>query len=241
MRKVVLVRVAPEIDFPVHVEQVALDQQTVLGHVRHQAVRHVVVRDDAIDVDRQLRIAELQVIVDGARLDWPRVAAQRIGKRLDAPPREILEPADVARLRDDREAFGDRRAQPTRVIEVMVRDDGFGDGLARHRAARFGDQRRRPRAVRRHLEQSQVILELEQYRIGAAVARQQPNARRDCGRIDGIGLHGLRCGAHRCRRRKIADVAVEHVAVDMQAQLHVVLEIRHVLKLIGTHTPSTGS
>ena len=118
------------------------------------------------------------MVVDGLELQRLRVRAERIGRDRALAQRDLAEQPFGSLVRDDRQPFGHRLADAAGVIEVVVRDHELGQRLAGTVARARSISALVQRLARRRFEHRQVIGELEQDRVGAAVAVQQPDALR---------------------------------------------------------------
>ena len=83
-----------------------------------------------IEVDLHRRVLQLQVIVDRPELQRLRRRAERIRRDRALAQRDLAEQPFRSLVRDDRQPFGHRLADAARVIEVVVRDDEFGQRFA---------------------------------------------------------------------------------------------------------------
>ena len=91
------------------------------------------------------------------------------------PRDEILEELLVAAKGDDRQTFSDRDAQPARMVEMVMGDDRVRQRLRTERP-RLVDDRLRSGLVHRHLEQREMVVELEHDAAMIARTGKPPDA-----------------------------------------------------------------
>ena len=90
----------------------------------------------------------------------------------------VLKVLRAGLVRDDRQAFGNRRADAARMIEVVVAVDDVRQRLVRLDLSRLGDDGQRSSVVLRRLDQRHVVRELDEHAV-MAPAGEPPDARRD--------------------------------------------------------------
>ena len=125
-------------------------------------------------------------------------------------------------VRDDRQPLGDRLPDAAGVIEVVMRYDQLGQRLAGHGRACAFDQRLGPRLARRRLEHRQVIGKLEEDRVRAAGAVQQPDAlaRRASPRRQALAALGAAADRTSAGAARSSIGSSTAVPVDVQLVLH---------------------
>ena len=139
------------------------------------------------------------------------VLLRRIGGERVRQAERLLEIRLVDLMGEDRRAFGDRRAQAARMIDVAVRVDDVRDRLVGDQLLRFRQHREAARLALAQLDHRDVILEVD--RESAVAAGDEIHAVAE--------LFGRR-GARRCRgRRAGAAASLRRLNRDGRVRLHV--------------------
>ena len=107
----------------VGVVEVGLHQDPVARHVGEQVRPLARVVEQVIELHLHRRVLERQLSSTSSNFGGLRVLRQRVGHDGVRARHQILEERLVAAVRDDRQPFGHRDAQPARVIEMVMRHD----------------------------------------------------------------------------------------------------------------------
>ena len=228
------------VDRRARAERVDFDEDAIARQVGHQHRVGMRITLDVIQHHGHGVILVLALGVDGLDDQALFFLGQRVGLQRVRPLCHRLNPGAVAALRDHGHTLGDRRAQPRRVIEMMVRGHQLLERLARHGFLRLGKHRERARLALRSVDQHQVIVELDEHAV-MRLSGEEPHALAD--RLDrDVGRGRRRGGAfRRGRRREVTDLRIRRLfcgvhlprreVVDLAGELRRQLEAAHILIL----------